>query len=47
MTIRSEARLQQSLDEVTRLLDKHRVLETLAQTLAIMIRALAEDRTRS
>jgi magnesium transporter len=30
MTIRSEARLQQSLDEVTRLLDKHRVLETLA-----------------
>jgi magnesium transporter len=29
-TIRSEARLQQSLDEVTRLLDKHRVLETLA-----------------
>jgi magnesium transporter len=30
MTIRSEARLQQSLDEVTRLLDKHRVLEALA-----------------
>jgi Mg/Co/Ni transporter MgtE len=29
-TIRSEARLQHSLDEVTRLLDKHRVLETLA-----------------
>lgn len=29
-TIRSEARLQQSLDEVTRVLDKHRVLETLA-----------------
>lgn len=29
-TIRSEARLQQSLDDVTRLLDKHRVLETLA-----------------
>jgi magnesium transporter len=29
-TIRSEARLQQSLGEVTRLLDKHRVLETLA-----------------
>ena len=29
-TLRSEARLQQSLDEVTRLLDKHRVLETLA-----------------
>ena len=29
-TIRSEARLQQTLDEVTRLLDKHRVLETLA-----------------
>ena len=29
-TIRSEARLQQSLAEVTRLLDKHRVLETLA-----------------
>ena len=28
MAIRSEARLQQSLDEVTRLLDKHRVLET-------------------
>ena len=30
MTIRSEERLQQSLDEVTRLLDKHRVLDTLA-----------------
>src|SRR5512145_2020993 len=30
MTIRSEARLQQSLDEVTRLLHKHRGLETLA-----------------
>ena len=30
MPIRSEARLQQSLDDVTRLLDKHRVLETLA-----------------
>ena len=30
MSIRSEERLQQSLDEVTRLLDKHRVLETLA-----------------
>src|SRR5688572_8494320 len=30
MTIRSEARLQQSLEEVTRHLDKHRVLETLA-----------------
>jgi magnesium transporter len=29
-TIRSEARLQQSLVEVTRVLDKHRVLETLA-----------------
>jgi len=29
MTIRSEARLQQSLDEVTRLLDKHRVQLTL------------------
>jgi magnesium transporter len=29
-TTRSEARLQQSLNEVTRLLDKHRVLETLA-----------------
>src|SRR5688572_31486935 len=29
MTIRSEARLQQSLDDVTRLLDKHRVLESL------------------
>jgi magnesium transporter len=29
-TNRSEARLQQSLDDVTRLLDKHRVLETLA-----------------
>jgi hypothetical protein len=30
MTIRSEARPHQSLDEVTRLLDRHRVLETLA-----------------
>lgn len=30
ITIRSEARLQQSLDEVRRLLDKHRILETLA-----------------
>jgi magnesium transporter len=29
-TIRSEARLQQTLNEVTRLLDKHRILETLA-----------------
>src|SRR5262245_30802418 len=29
-TIRSEARLQQTLDNITRLLDKHRVLETLA-----------------
>jgi magnesium transporter len=30
MNIRSEARLQQSLGDVTRLLDRHRVLETLA-----------------
>ena len=28
-TIRSEARLQQTLDGITRLLDKHRVLDTL------------------
>src|SRR5262245_40583252 len=29
-TIRSEARLQQTLDGITRVLDKHRVLDTLA-----------------
>src|SRR5918993_3365938 len=30
-TVRSEARLQHSLSEITRLLEKHRVLETLTQ----------------
>jgi magnesium transporter len=30
-SFRSDARLQQSLDEITRLLDKHRVLDNLAQ----------------
>jgi magnesium transporter len=28
-TVRPESRLQQSLDDVTRVLDRHRVLETL------------------
>jgi hypothetical protein len=32
-TVRSEARLQQSLGEISRLLAKHRVLETMTQKL--------------
>jgi magnesium transporter len=46
-TVQPESRLQQSLDDVTRLLDRHRVLgHTGNQTMAIMIRALAGDQVR-
>jgi magnesium transporter len=46
-TVQPESRLQQSLDDVTRLLDRHRVLgHTGNQTMAIMIRALAVDQVR-